>query len=159
MTVRAWSGRITRVDVPLDEIEVILGLEFRATTKVLVVPSCGATPWCIDPLCDELCPCMIPNKCKGKGNVLSALQVKTGLQHGQATYLATLFLNEAKEDASVPLVVEELLKSFANVMPPELPKSVSLRRVVDQRIELEEGAPPQAPAPYQMAPSTPQAAD
>ncbi|ERN02776.1 hypothetical protein AMTR_s00086p00067620 [Amborella trichopoda] len=135
LKVGAWNGRITLVVVPLDDFEVIFGLEFLATAKAVVVPHLGVVT-----LYDKLYPCMVPVERKGKGKALSALQVKTRLQHGQTTYLATLVLNEAKEYASVSLVVEELLKGFVDVMPLELLKSLPLRRVVDHRIELKTDA-------------------
>ncbi|ERN17741.1 hypothetical protein AMTR_s00047p00078010 [Amborella trichopoda] len=98
--------------VPLDDFKVILGLEFLMTAKAVVV-----THLSVLTVLDESSPCMIPVERKGKGKALSALQ----------------------ENALVPRVVAELLREYANVVPPEPPKSLPPRRAVDHQNELEGG--------------------
>ncbi|KAL4184764.1 hypothetical protein AMTRI_Chr10g2730 [Amborella trichopoda] len=132
--VEAWIGRIAFMAVPLDDFKVILGLEFLMTAKAVVV-----THLSVLTVLDESSPCMIPVERKGKGKALSALQVKIALQQGWGTYLVTLVLNEFKENALVPRVVTELLREYANVVPPEPPKSLPPRRAVDHQNELEGG--------------------
>ena len=46
-----------------------------------------------------------------------------------------------------------MLDEFADVMPPELPRALPPKRIVDHRIDLELGARPPAQAPYRMSPS------
>ncbi|KAL4203774.1 hypothetical protein AMTRI_Chr01g105570 [Amborella trichopoda] len=114
----AWRGKVTLVAVPYDDFEVIHGLEFPANAKAVVVPHLGVVT-----ICDETC----------LGKELSALQVNVGLQQGQATYLTTLVLNKNKSDIYVPLVVENVLGEFANVMSPELPRSQPLKQGCGQQ--------------------------
>ena len=45
-----------------------------------------------------------------------------------------------------------LLEEFADVMPPELPKTLPPRHVVDHRIELVPISKPPSKAPYRMSP-------
>ena len=45
-----------------------------------------------------------------------------------------------------------LLGEFADVMPPELPKTLPPRRAVDYRIELVPRSKPPLKAPYRMSP-------
>jgi hypothetical protein len=45
----------------------------------------------------------------------------------------------------------ELLEKFGDVMPPELPRALPPKRVVDHRIELLPGSTPPTQAPYQMS--------
>ena len=52
----------------------------------------------------------------------------------------------------VPDCVAELLKQYANVMPPELPKNLPPRRYIDHKIELLPGTVAPAKAPYRMTP-------
>ncbi|KAL6349714.1 hypothetical protein AAG906_041121 [Vitis piasezkii] len=73
---------------------------------------------------EEEKPCMVPMVTEGspKTPMLSTMQVKKGLKK--------------KED----------------MMPPELPKRLPLRREEDHKIELELGAKPPTMGPYKMAP-------
>ena len=52
----------------------------------------------------------------------------------------------------VPDCVGELLKQYANVMPPELTKKLPPRRDIDHKIELLPGTFAPAQSPYRMAP-------
>ncbi|KAK4384537.1 hypothetical protein Sango_3050900 [Sesamum angolense] len=87
------------------------------------------------------------------GSLMSAMQVKAGLRHGEQTYLAAMI--EIKSDVvqEVPDKVVELLQEFKDVFPPELPKKLPPRPANNHAIELEPGARPPAQAPYRMAPA------
>ncbi|CAN6566578.1 unnamed protein product [Malus baccata var. baccata] len=72
---------------------------------------------------------------------------------GEATFLATLMLNEGEEKhGPLPKQVEDVLVEFTDVMPKELPKKFPPRREVDHAIELEPGAKPPSKSPYRMLP-------
>lgn len=88
-----------------------------------------------------------------KKGMLSALQVKAGLKHGEETFLAALV--EVKPDVfqEVPDQIAGLLEEFADIMPPELPKELTPRRPTDHKIELVPGSKPPAQAPYRMSPA------
>ncbi|KAA8532247.1 hypothetical protein F0562_032280 [Nyssa sinensis] len=79
-------------------------------------------------------------------------QLKTRLQKGEQTYLATLVEIKPDFTVDVPNEVADLLKEFADVMPPKLPKFLLPRRATDHKIEWEPGVRPPAQAPYRMAP-------
>jgi hypothetical protein len=51
----------------------------------------------------------------------------------------------------VPDVIARLLEGYRDVMPPELPKKLPPRRVVDHKIELVPGATPPSQPPYRMS--------
>ena len=104
---------------------------------------------------EEEKPCMVPTVTEGtpKTPMLSAMQVKKGLKRKEVAYLATL--KEEGDDRSeepMPKEIEGVLEEFKDVMPPELPKRLPLRREEDHKIELESGARPPAMGPYMMAP-------
>ena len=61
---------------------------------------------------------------------------------------------EIKPDkqVEVPDAIAPILRRFADVMPPELPKKLPLRRQMDHQIELVPRLRPLAQAPYRMTP-------
>ncbi|PKI73202.1 hypothetical protein CRG98_006400 [Punica granatum] len=81
------------------------------------------------------------------------IKLKRGIQKGEVTYLAALKVDEdASSGDDVPAEVTQVLDSFNDVMPAELPKKLPPKREVDHRIELVPDAKPPAMAPYRMAP-------
>ena len=85
--------------------------------------------------------------------VLSAIQLAKGVRRKKVTYLATLKHEkhvEIKDETSVEVL--DVLESFREVMPPQLPKTLPPKREVDHRIELVPNAQPPARAPYKMSP-------
>ncbi|KAL0294928.1 UNVERIFIED_CONTAM: RNA-directed DNA polymerase [Sesamum radiatum] len=88
-----------------------------------------------------------------KDSLMSAMQVKNSLRHGEQTYLAALI--EIKPDIvqEVQNKVVEFLKEFKDVFPSELPKMLPAQRAFDLAIELKPGPRPPAQAPYSMAPA------
>jgi hypothetical protein len=63
-------------------------------------------------------------------------------------------LKEVKEEvvAAVLETVLDVLEEFGDVMPPEFPKTLPPKRVVDHKIKLLLGSTPPNRAPYQMSP-------
>ena len=80
------------------------------------------------------------------------MSIDKGLTKGDDTVLAALV--EVKPDVKmkVPDCVAELLKQYADVMPPELPMKLPPRRDIDYKIEFLPGMVSPAQAPYRMAP-------
>ncbi|KAL0307084.1 UNVERIFIED_CONTAM: hypothetical protein Sradi_6125700 [Sesamum radiatum] len=62
-----------------------------------------------------------------KHSLMSAMQVKAGLRHGEQTYLAALVEIKLDVVQEVPDEVAELLQEFKDVFPPELPKKLPPR--------------------------------
>ncbi|KAL0362016.1 UNVERIFIED_CONTAM: hypothetical protein Scaly_1156800 [Sesamum calycinum] len=88
-----------------------------------------------------------------KDTLMSALQVKTGLQHGEQTYPTALIEMKPYVVQEVQDEVTEVLKEYKDVFPPEFPKRLPLHRAINHAIELEPGARPPAQAPYCMCPA------
>ncbi|KAF3771576.1 hypothetical protein EJ110_NYTH60137 [Nymphaea thermarum] len=87
--VESWSGRVNFSVVPMDDFRMILGLELLNTAKMVPMPHLH----CIV-IMDEKSPCMVPvtsmKRNKGKAAMISALQLKKGLKHGEETYLVAI---------------------------------------------------------------------
>ncbi|KAJ8615365.1 hypothetical protein MRB53_034737 [Persea americana] len=142
-----WSGLCKFMVVPLDDFEVILGNDFFVKAKVAIMSHLGGIF-----LGDEHYPCFVPKiKEPESVQILSALQIKDGLQKGYLTILATLVEAECNSD-NCPAEVRSLLGEFADVMPLELPQELPPRRAVDHQIELMPGTRPLAQAPYRTPP-------
>ncbi|KAL0387745.1 UNVERIFIED_CONTAM: hypothetical protein Sradi_2656300 [Sesamum radiatum] len=127
LKVGAWTGQCKLLAVPLDDFDVILGMDFMLLANAMgtyLEDSVRAT--------------------EKKDSLMSAMQVKAGLKRGDQTYLAALI--EIKPDVvqEVPDEVAELLQEFKDVFPPELPKKLPPQRAIDHAIELEPGARPPA---------------
>ena len=69
--------------------------------------------------------------------MLSAIQLAKGVQKNEVTYLETLKHEEHVEaNNETPLEVLKVLKSFKDMIPPQLPKILPSKRKVDHKIEL-----------------------
>ena len=62
-------------------------------------------------------------------------------------------INEEKTKTEYPIVVQKILRDFAEVFPKDLPVGLPPAREVDHRIDLILGAEPPHRAPYRMSPS------
>lgn len=151
LRMEPWTGKVTLLAVPLDDFDLILGMDFLRKAKASVMPHLGGVM-----IGEESNPCFVKGVFdrdlgkKGEG-MLSAIQVEAGLKHGEVTYLAAL-VEEKPDQLEIPDVVVPTLKEFEDVMPPELPKKLPPRRDVDHKIELEPGARAPSQAPYRMGP-------
>ncbi|KAH7865055.1 hypothetical protein Vadar_001700 [Vaccinium darrowii] len=131
------NGRVDLMVYPLDDFELILGNEFFLAAKVAVMPYLGGIL-----IADEKQPCFVLRHAKdkrireGTGSWISVIQVQKGPKKGEATYLAALVEIKPDVQVEVPDGVAGLLKEFADVMPPELPKYLPPRRATDHKIEL-----------------------
>uniref|UniRef100_A0A803L122 Chromo domain-containing protein n=1 Tax=Chenopodium quinoa TaxID=63459 RepID=A0A803L122_CHEQI len=82
----------------------------------------------------------------------SALQLRSADAKGEPTFLVALVEISPDKSVEVPDKVVRVLDEFKDVMPPELPKNLPPRCVVDHKIDLEPSALPPARAPYRMIP-------
>ncbi|KAK4382000.1 RNA-directed DNA polymerase [Sesamum angolense] len=124
LEVSAWTGKCNLMVVALDDFDVILRMDFFLLANAMDSVRSG----------------------ENKDSLMSAMQVKAGLRHGEQPYLAALI--EVKSDVvpEVPDKVAEFLQEFKDVFPPELPKKLPPQRAIDHPIELEPGARPSAQA-------------
>ena len=127
----------------------MVGLDFLDRINALVVPFAN----CICIL-ESRCQCVVPVRREGEGSkTLSAIQLAKGMRRDEVTYLAALkFEDEDKPRVEAPSKVIDVLESFRDVMPAELPKRLPPKREVDHKIELVPNATPPAKAPYRMSP-------
>ncbi|KAL0386156.1 UNVERIFIED_CONTAM: hypothetical protein Sradi_3009900 [Sesamum radiatum] len=108
--------------IPLDDFDVILRMDFMLLASAM----------------DSV------KSAEKNDTLMSALQVKNGLRHGEPTYLAALIEIKPNVIQEVPDEVAEVLEEVKDVFPPELPKKLPPRRAIDHAIELEPGARPPA---------------
>ncbi|XP_015084310.1 uncharacterized protein LOC107027747 [Solanum pennellii] len=158
MSTGSWVGKHNLMVMPLGDFEIILGIDFLRKFQFVPFPHLDGV--------------MVMNgsnagflkgvhpfgninkvaKKKDKGMLLSAMSIDKGLKKGEDTILAALVEIKPDVKIEVPDCVGELLKQYADVMPPELPKKLPPRRDIDHKIELLPGTVAPAQAPYRMAP-------
>ena len=153
LQVGEWKGKMNLLYVPLDDFNLILGIDFFLKSKATLIPFLGGLM-----ILEEKQPCFVPAvkgmaEKLGKAEMVSALQLKKRLKRGQETHLAALVEIHEGHDAEVPDSVAWILKEFRDIMPSELPKELPPRRPIDHKIELQAGAKPSAQVPYWMAPA------
>ena len=90
LKVGPWEGKIHVMVVPLDDFQVILGMDFFMKVKAAVVPHLHGLM-----IYDERSPSFVQASMKKRVDsngvgLLSALQIKFGLKKKQPTFLATL---------------------------------------------------------------------
>ena len=138
------------LSVHLDDFDFILSNDFSQRTKVALLPHLNGLL-----IMDEKQSCFVvsiskPPKRPSGEKTLSALKLEKGLRKGEHTYVAALIEIKPDKHIEVPDVVVPILRRFADVMPPELPKKLPPRRQMDHQIELVSGLRPPAQAPYRM---------
>nr|GEV73282.1 hypothetical protein CTI12_AA187700 [Tanacetum cinerariifolium] len=121
-----WEGTIDLLMVPMDDFNVVLGLEFLDRVRAFPMP-----------FSNSLCILDGGNTCMSETCYLSVTRLET---------------NEGSNKVKVPKAIERVLDEFKDVMPRELPKKLPPRREVDHTIKLETGSNPSAKAPYQIPP-------
>lgn len=92
LRIGGWKGTTFLSVVPLDDFQVILGMEFLSAAKAIPMPG-------VVSIMDEGFPCMVPVVHMGKTKVstISALQLTKGKKKGEATYVAALVEEEKGE--------------------------------------------------------------
>ncbi|KAL0336593.1 UNVERIFIED_CONTAM: hypothetical protein Sradi_4871200 [Sesamum radiatum] len=130
LKVGAWIGKCNLMVVPLGDFDVILGVDFMLLANAMVMPYLNGLF-----IADQNSTCFVQGTylqdsvrpAEKKDSLMSVMQVKAGLRHGEQTYLAALI--EIKSDVvqEVPDEVAELLQEFKDVFPPELPKKLPPR--------------------------------
>ena len=84
--------------------------------------------------------------------MVSAIAICKALKKGGEVFLAIIRTEGSEQVGLMPDVITGLLEEYRDVMPPELPKKLPPRRVVDHKIELVPGATPPSQPPYRMSP-------
>ncbi|XP_040937957.1 uncharacterized protein [Gossypium hirsutum] len=145
-----WSGKVSIKVIPLDDYDFVVGLSFLDQVKALIAPSSN---YMVISDAKHQCMVKVTRKRSFEGKTLSAIQFAKGVRRNEVSYLATLKIEETAESVSeTPKEVRQLLQSFRDVMPAQLPKSFPPKREVDHKIELVSNVVPPARAPYRMSP-------
>lgn len=135
----------------MDDFRVILGLSFFRKSHKFLIPSVSSIIF----LDEKLNQVTQLKGAKESVPLLSALKFKKRAKDGTC-YVVAIWetLEEPKSCPSrrLPIVIQDVLKEYEDVMPVELPKRLTPRREVDHQIELEPRAKPHATSPYWMAP-------
>ncbi|KAK4397897.1 hypothetical protein Sango_1265200 [Sesamum angolense] len=130
LKVGAWTGKCNIMVVPLDDFDVILGVDFMLLANAMVMLYLNGLF-----IAHENSTCFVQGNylldsvrsVEKKYSLISVMQVKAGLRHGEQTYLAALV--EIKSDVvqEVPDKVAELLLEIKHALPPELPTKLRPR--------------------------------
>ena len=90
MQVGDWKGTCNLLCVPLDDFDVIIGVDFLLKAKVALIPHLGGLV-----VLKERQPCFVQALRANDGGkvqpeMLSTIQLKKGLKQGQDTYITAL---------------------------------------------------------------------
>ncbi|XP_075104870.1 uncharacterized protein LOC142178951 [Nicotiana tabacum] len=145
-----YEGKFNMRMVIIDDLELIVGLEFLRQTNTMPVPyadmllmmGTNQAKSCI-------IPCMPMNMAAEN---ISVLQLKKGVKRHEPTFLVTLCIEDIKHSwGLIPAAVKELLLESEDVMPQDMPKRLPPRRIVDHEIHLVLSVKPPARAPYRLS--------
>ena len=90
MQVGDWKGTCNLLCVPLDDFDLIIGVDFLLKAKVALIPRLGGLV-----VLKERQPCFVQALRANDGGkvqpeMLSTIQLKKGLKQGQDTYITAL---------------------------------------------------------------------
>ncbi|XP_060673257.1 uncharacterized protein LOC125420382 [Ziziphus jujuba] len=143
-----WEDRVDLIVVPMDDFDVILGMDFLVKKKAIPIPAANSLLM----MGEQTGVVPVQRKQLNNPKLLSALQFKKGVRRKEPSYIALVVAREGEDDETTPPMVLDALKSFNDVMPDNLPRNLPPRRDIDHNIALIPGAKPPAKAPYRMAP-------
>ena len=139
LRVRSGQEEYRFMALPLDEFDIILGIEFFVQAKPMAMPHLRGFM-----IVREKSPSFVPveGQVIKKPLMQSASQFKSGIKKGETTMISALVEIKPDQVVEVPNLVTEILDEFRDVMSMKLPKVLSLRRAIDHRIELVLGTRP-----------------
>lgn len=146
-----WKGTLALMVVPLDDFEVILGMNFLLKIKDAIVPHLGGLM-----ILDKSNPSFVAGAIlldKKSNSMISAIQLENGFKQKMPTYFAALIEVKPGVTQDVLKSVVKVMQEFEGVFPSELPKELPPRRTMDHQIELEPSARAPVQAPYRMPPA------
>ena len=96
----------------MDDFDVVLGMEFFVTYHILPMPT---TSYFMI-IGEDLYIIPIQTKWLKETKIISALLFKRGMKWQELSFMAVLKGKEAREEKVMPKVVQNVLKSFKDVM-------------------------------------------
>lgn len=151
MRVGASLGTANLVAIEMQDFDLILGQEFIRKSCVVLAPHLG----CII-FMDPRKPSMVSTiKLYYMNRIVSAISLCLVARNDCDELYMAMPLgewdDEGEPESSNADFVQDVIDSYADVLPKRLPKEISSQRHVDHKIDLEEQAKPPTKAPYRLS--------
>ena len=148
LQIKDLTGEMDLVMVRMDDFDVVLGMDFLLEHKVIPMPLAK----CLMITDHNLT--VIPASTKQPCNLrmISAIQLKRGLEREEFTFMAIPLMEEMITEETVPSEIKDVLDSYADIMPESLLQALPPHRGIDHEIKLFPGVNHQAKNAYRMAP-------
>lgn len=114
LKVGEWCGECNLMVVPLDDFDMILGIEFLVKTRASVIPHLRGVM-----IGDEQMPCFVKTVLEGSSknkkelDLQSGKQFKAGLKKGEQAYVAALVEIKHDQIIEIPDAVAAVLEEFS----------------------------------------------
>lgn len=142
-----WKGDLNFTITPLNDFDVIIGIEVLKKARVVPIPSVD----CLMLIGDR--PCVVPTTFNPiyEKKLMLALQFKKRVKCKELTYVVVLIMKEEGEVLQYPPEIKDVVVKYKDIMPEKLPFVLPPYRSINHEIELLLGIKALVKAPYQMA--------